>query len=69
MSHSDTLLNLKLKVINASFLISNPEEYHWSTINFVIKTELLLLFTKNGSDKFNVASEIDFEVANNGINK
>jgi hypothetical protein len=30
---------------------------------------LLLLFTKKGSDKFNVASETDLDEANNGINK
>jgi hypothetical protein len=35
----------------------------------VIKNELDLLSTKKGSDKFNVAFERDFEVANNGINK
>jgi hypothetical protein len=33
----------------------------------VIKTGLLLLSTKKGSDKFNVGFEI--EVANKGINK
>jgi hypothetical protein len=30
---------------------------------------LLLLLTKKGSDKFNVAFEKDFEPANNGITK
>jgi hypothetical protein len=30
---------------------------------------LLLLLTKKGSDKFNVALERDFELENNGINK
>jgi hypothetical protein len=30
---------------------------------------LLLLSTKNGSDKFNVATESDLFEANNGINK
>jgi hypothetical protein len=35
----------------------------------VIKSELLLLFTKKGSDKFNDAFERDFDLANIGINK
>lgn len=35
----------------------------------MIKTGLLWLVTKKGSDKFNVAFERDFEEANNGINK
>jgi hypothetical protein len=35
----------------------------------MIKAGLLLLFTKNGSDKFKVAIDKDFEPANNGINK
>jgi hypothetical protein len=30
---------------------------------------LLLLSTKNGSDKFNVETDLDFEPANKGINK
>jgi hypothetical protein len=54
---------------NVSFLSSNPEESHCSKINLIIKFELLLLFTKKGSDKFNVAILRDFELANNGINK
>jgi len=35
----------------------------------MIKAGLLLLFTKNGSDKFKVAIDKDFEEENNGINK
>jgi hypothetical protein len=35
----------------------------------VIKTGLLLLLTKKGSDNLNLAFEKDFEVAKNGINK
>jgi hypothetical protein len=35
----------------------------------MIKSGLLSLSTKKGSDKFNVAFERDFEVTNNGINK
>jgi hypothetical protein len=35
----------------------------------VIKTELLLLFTKKGSDNLNLAFEREFELAKNGINK
>jgi len=35
----------------------------------MIKAGLLLLFTKNGSDKFKVGTDKDFEEANNGINK
>jgi hypothetical protein len=38
-------------------------------INLIIKSELLLLFTKKGSDKFNVGFESDFDEANNGIIK
>jgi len=64
-------LNLKEKdkLIRLSFSIRNPEVFHWSKINLIIKSELLLLLTKKGSDKFKVAFEKDFEVANNGINK
>jgi len=47
----------------------NPEEFHCSNINLIIKAELLLLLTKKGSDKFNVALWRDFELANKGINK
>ena len=64
-----TLLNLNVNVINVFSLILKPEEYHWSIINLVIKAELLLLLTKKGSDKFNVAIDKAFELANNGINK
>jgi hypothetical protein len=35
----------------------------------MIKTELLLLFIKNGFDKFNTAGEIEFVEANKGIIK
>ena len=47
----------------------NPEEFHCSNINLIIKVELLLLSTKKGSDKFKVALDKDFEDLNNGINK
>lgn len=47
-------MNLNENVIKESSFILNPEEFHWSIINLVIKTELLLLLTKKGSDKFNV---------------
>jgi hypothetical protein len=57
---------LKEKVISS--LISKPEDFHCSIINLVIKGELLFLFTKKGSDKFNVAIDKAFEPANNGIN-
>jgi hypothetical protein len=60
---------LKEKVIIVPSLISKPDEYHCSNINLMINAELLLLFTKNGSDKFNVAFLREFEEANNGINK
>jgi hypothetical protein len=35
----------------------------------MIKAGSLLLLTKKGSDKFNVAHLTDVELANNGINK
>jgi hypothetical protein len=35
----------------------------------MIKAELLSLFTKKGSDKFNVAFLRDVELLNNGITK
>jgi hypothetical protein len=38
-------------------------------INLIIKAELLLLFTKKGSDKFKVGRERDCDVQNNGIIK
>jgi len=66
---NQTLLNLKEKEIIVSGFISKPQEFHCSSINLIIKAELLLLFTKKGSDKFNVACERDLELANNGINK
>jgi hypothetical protein len=62
-------LNLKAKVIVLPFFNSNIEESHCSNTNFIINSGLLLLSTKKGSDKFNVASDQDLEEANNGINK
>jgi hypothetical protein len=62
-------LNLNEKVIIVPSLISKPDEFHCSSINLMIKAELLLLFTKKDSDKFKVALFKDFEAANNGINK
>lgn len=62
-------MNLKEKEILVSCSKLNPEECHWSKIKSIIKSELLLLFIKKGSDKFKVAFEIDLEPANNGINK
>jgi hypothetical protein len=60
---------LKEKEIVVSFFKSKPEDLNWSNIKLVIKTELLLLFIKKGSDRFKVAVERDLEPANNGINK
>jgi hypothetical protein len=60
---------LKEKVIVTPSLISKPDETHCSSINLIINSELLLLSTKKGSDKFNVAFFKDFEPANSGINK
>jgi hypothetical protein len=48
---------------------SNPDEYHCSNINFIIRGALLLLSTKNGSDKFKVALDKLLEEENKGINK
>jgi hypothetical protein len=48
-------LNLKEKVIVIPSLTSKPEDNHCSSINLMINAELLLLSTKKGSDKFNVA--------------
>jgi len=62
-------LNLKENVFATSSLISNPEKFHWFNKNSAIKSGLLLLFTKNGSDKFKVAIWRDCEAASNGINK
>jgi len=62
-------LNLKENVINVSGFKLNPEVFHCSKINLIINSELLLLFTKKGSDKFKVAFDCDFDLANNGINK
>ena len=59
----------KENCICVSCFNSNPEEFHWSNINLIIKGELLLLFTKNGSDNLNLAFERDFELLKNGINK
>jgi hypothetical protein len=50
-------------------LIMNPDESHCSNINLMIKAELLLLLTKKGSDKINVAFEIFLPLLNIGINK
>jgi hypothetical protein len=49
-------------------LNSNPEENQFSKINLAIKDALLLLSTKNGSDKFTLTSKGEF-VENIGINK
>jgi hypothetical protein len=62
-------LNFKEKVIIVPFLISKPDDFHCRSMNLIIKAELLLLLTKKGSDKFNVALLGDVELANNGINK
>ena len=69
ITFNQTLLNLKEYESIVSGFKSNPEEYHCSNINFIIRAELLLLSTKNGSDKFKVALDKDFEEANKGINK
>ena len=61
-------MNLNEKVNGISCFLLNPEEFHWSIINLAIKAGLLLLSTKNGSDKFKVAIWRDFELLNNGIN-
>jgi hypothetical protein len=62
-------LNFKEKVIIVPSLISKPDDFHCSNINLIINPELLLLLTKKGSDKFNVAFLRDVELVNNGINK
>ena len=54
---------------NVAALILNPDDSHWSKINLVIKSGLLLLVTKKGSDNLNLAFEGDFEVLKNGISK
>jgi hypothetical protein len=66
---NQTLLNLKENEICISCFNSNPEEFHCSTINLMINAELLLLSTKKGSDKINLAFERDSEVLKNGIIK
>jgi hypothetical protein len=38
-------------------------------IKLIIKAALLLLLTKKGSDKFNVAFFTELELVNNGINR
>jgi hypothetical protein len=61
-----------LKNANVTGVLSlrlNPEFFHCSRIKLVIKMELLLLFIKNGFDKFNTAGEIAFVEANKGIIK
>jgi hypothetical protein len=50
-------------------LISNPDDFHCSSINLTIKSELLLLLTKNGSDNLNLGFEGDFDDPKNGIIK
>jgi hypothetical protein len=60
---------LKENVILIPSPISKPDEFHCSSINLMIKAELLLLSIKKGSDKFKVAFDKDFELPNNGINK
>jgi hypothetical protein len=62
-------LNLKENDNLVPCLFSKPDEFHCSNTNLMIKLELLLLLTKNGSDKFNVAIERDSLLANCGINK
>jgi hypothetical protein len=62
-------LNLKEKVSIVPSLISKPDDFHCSSINFIIKPLLLWLFIKKGSDKFSVAFLRDFEVLNIGISK
>jgi hypothetical protein len=62
-------LNLKEKLILVPSPSSNPDDFHCSRINLIIKAELLLLSTKKGSDKFKVGFDKDFELPNNGINK
>jgi hypothetical protein len=60
---------LKEYEIITSGFNSNPDEYHCSNINFIIRDGLLLLSTKNGSDKFKVALDKLLEEAKKGINK
>lgn len=62
-------MNLNAKVSWVPSLKLNPEEFHWLIIKLIIKPGLLLLSTKNGSDKFKVASWVEVDLANNGINK
>jgi hypothetical protein len=60
---------LKEKIIFIPGFISKPEDFHCSRINLMIKSGLLSLLTKKGSDKFNVAFLRDVELLNNGINR
>jgi hypothetical protein len=60
---------LKEKVILLPSINAKPDDSHCSIINFVIKTGLLLLSIKNGSDKFKVGFESEGDEANNGIIK
>jgi hypothetical protein len=60
---------LNEKVIFIPCFISKPEDFHCSSINFMIKSGLLSLLAKKGSDKFNVASLRDVDLLNNGINR
>jgi hypothetical protein len=62
-----TLLNLIEKVIVLPFFNSKTEEFHCCRIKLMIKAELLLLVTKKGSDKCNLA--FSRELPNIGINK
>ena len=57
---------LNKKCISVSVFKLKPELYQLSTINLVIKAELLLLSTKNGEDRFNIALGVDIEVVNIG---
>ena len=69
MLYNQTLLNLNANTSVVSAFNENPEDFHWSKINFIINSGLLLLSTKNGSDKFKVAIDNDSELENRGINK
>jgi hypothetical protein len=62
-------LNLIEKVIIFCLFKLNPDEYHCSKINLMIKAGLLSLFTKKGSDKFNTGFLRDVELVNKGITK
>jgi ABC-type siderophore export system fused ATPase/permease subunit len=50
-------LNLNENVIKESSFRLNPDEFHCSNINLIIKAELLLLSTKKGSDKITLGSD------------